>query len=245
MKSIQNREAAQRFEDLRARREVLGRFSAAVSVVALAQQAPTFRSGTQVVSVFATVLDAQKRLVPGLLQDEFEIFDNDKPQPIVYFDNNVQPISVVVMLDTSGSMTLSIGLLKQASEQFLIRLLKEDKAKVGAFNDKIQVLPRGEPFTNNRDRLIRIVKENLDFGYPTRLWDAVDESMANLESEEGRRVVLVFTDGDDSASRTGRDDVLDRAREKDMMIYAIGMQSDYFNGQSKVRTRPDRGLRPE
>ena len=110
-----------------------------VSVVALAQQPPTFRTGTQVVSVFATVLDAQKRLVPGLLQDEFEIFDNDKPQPIVYFDNNVQPISVVVMLDTSGSMTLSIGLLKQASEQFLIRLLKEDKAKVGAFNDKIQV----------------------------------------------------------------------------------------------------------
>ena len=65
-----------------------------MSVVALAQQPPTFRTGTQVVSVFATVLDAQKRLVPGLLQDEFEIFDNDKPQPIVYFDNNVQPITV-------------------------------------------------------------------------------------------------------------------------------------------------------
>ena len=122
-------------------------------------------------------------------------------------------------------------------------MLPEDKAKVGAFNDKIQILPRDEPFTNNRDRLIRLMKEDLDFGYPTRLWDAVDESIAHMEALEGRRVVLVFTDGDDSASKRGRDDVLERAREKDMMIYAIGLASEYFNGQSKVRTRPDRGLR--
>jgi Ca-activated chloride channel family protein len=105
------------------------------------------------------------------------------------------------------------------------------------------VLPKDEPFSGDRDRLIGILKNGLDFGYPTRLWDAVDESIAHLESQEGRRVVLVFTDGDDSASKTGLGDVLDRAREKDMMVYAIGMQSDYWNGQSRVRTRPDRGLK--
>ena len=198
---------------------------------------------TQTVPVYATVVDGQRRLVTDLLQPDFEVFDNGKLQPLTNFVNETTPFTAVVMLDTSGSMTLNMEFVKHAAEEFLIRLLPEDKAKVGAFNDKIQVLPRDEPFTNNRDRLIRIVKENLDFGYPTRLWDAVDESMAALEAEEGRRVVLVFTDGDDSASRKGRDDVLDRAREKDMMIYAIGMQSDYFNGQSKVRTRPDRGLR--
>ena len=147
------------------------------------------------------------------------------------------------MLDTSGSMTLNLDFVKQAAEEFLIRLLPEDKAKVGAFNDKIQILPRDEPFTNNRDRLIRLVKEGLDFGYPTRLWDAVDESIAHMEALDGRRVVIVFTDGDDSASRRGRNDVLDRAREKDMMIYAIGLSSEYFNGQTRVRTRPDRGLK--
>ena len=83
------------------------------------------------------------------------------------------------MLDTSGSMTLSIGLLKQASEQFLIRLLKEDKAKVGAFNDKIQV---GSHFTNNRDELISDVKD-LDYGNGTRLWDAMSawRSMSSRE----------------------------------------------------------------
>src|SRR5215472_1532954 len=77
-------------------------------------QAPTFRSGTQVVSLFVTVQDAQKRLVPELTQDDFQVFDNDKPQAITYFDNSVRPITVVSMLDTSGSMTLTIDLLKQA-----------------------------------------------------------------------------------------------------------------------------------
>jgi Ca-activated chloride channel family protein len=215
----------------------------AAAAAGMYAEQPTFKAGTELVSLFVTVTDAQRRLIPDLEQTDFEILDNERPQKIVFFQNEAQPITVVVMLDTSGSMTGTIDLLKQSAEQFLIRLFPGDKAKVGAFNDKIQVLPRDEAFTNNRDRLIRIVKENLDFGYPTRLWDAVDESMAALEGEEGRRVVLVFTDGDDSASRKGRDDVLDRAREKDMMIYAIGMQSDYFNGQSKVRTRPDRGLR--
>src|SRR5438874_8770660 len=78
-----------------------------------AQQQPTFKSGTQIVSLFVTVQDAQKRLVANLTQGDFEVFDNDKPQPIIYFDNSVHPINVVTMLDTSGSMTLTIDLLKR------------------------------------------------------------------------------------------------------------------------------------
>ena len=67
--------------------------------------------------------------------------------------------------------------------------------------------------------------------------------MAMLRGVEGRKVVLAFTDGDDTASRVGMGDVLDRARDEEMMIYAIGLESEYFNGQRMVRTRPDRGLR--
>src|SRR6478735_5615263 len=67
------------------------------------QPLPTFKAGTQVVSLFATVLDMQKRLVPNLVQGDFEVFDNEKPQPIVFFDNEVQPITIIAMLDTSGS----------------------------------------------------------------------------------------------------------------------------------------------
>src|SRR6185503_9307177 len=196
-------------------------------------------AGTQVGSLFVTVADAQKRLVPDLTKDDFEDCDNEKPQPITYFDNSVHPINVVVMLDTSGSMTLTIGLLKQAAEQFLIRLLPDDKARVGAFNDKIQFSSR---FTNNRDELIGDVKD-LDFGNGTRLWDAVGASLDELKGVDGRKVVLMFTDGDDTQSRVGLGTVTDRARADEVMIYAIGLESNYHDGVRMVKSRPDRGLR--
>jgi Ca-activated chloride channel family protein len=205
----------------------------------LGAQQPTFRGGTQIVSLFITVADAQRRLVPGLTKDAFEILDNDKVQPVAYFDNSVQPITVVVMLDTSGSMTGSIGLLKEAAEQFLIRLLPEDKGRVGAFNDKIQM---SSQFTSNRDELVSDVKD-LDYGNGTRLWDAVGASMDELKNIDGRRVVLVFTDGDDTESRLGLGKVIDRARAEEVMIYAIGLESRYFDGSRMVRSKPDSGLR--
>jgi Ca-activated chloride channel homolog len=210
------------------------------SLVVAAQQ-PTFKSGTQVVSLFVTVADAAKRLVPDLKQEDFEVFDNDKPQAITYFDSSIRPITVVVMLDTSGSMTLSIELLKKAAEQFLIRLLPEDRAKVGAFNDKLQL---SATFTNNRDQLISAAKD-LDFGNGTRLWDAVDLSLDELKGVEGRRVILVFTDGDDTESRkAGLGGVTERARAEEVMIYAIGLESQYMGAPGRmVRTKPDRGLR--
>jgi Ca-activated chloride channel family protein len=212
---------------------------AGLSIVIAAQQAgPTFKSGTQIVSLFVTVADNQRRLVPDLEQQDFEIFDNDKPQPITYFDNLVQPITVVAMLDTSGSMTGNISFLKSAAEQFLLRLLPDDKARVGAFNDKIQISPR---FTNNRDELVGDVKD-LDYGNGTRLWDAVGVALDELKGIEGRRVILLFTDGDDTESSTRLGTVVDRARAQDVMVYGIGFESVYFNGQRMVRSKPDGGL---
>jgi Ca-activated chloride channel family protein len=213
---------------------------AATAGLVAQQPTPMFKTGTQVVSLFVTVADLQKRLVPDLVQDEFQVFDNEKPQPIVYFDNSIHPINVVVMLDTSGSMTLSIELLKQAAEQFMIRLLPEDKARVGAFNDKIQINAR---WSNDRDQLVTDIKD-LDYGNGTRLWDAVGIALDELKGIDGRRVILVFTDGDDTESKKmslGR--VIERARADEVMIYAIGLESRYFNGQTQVRTKPDSGLR--
>src|SRR3989441_132939 len=204
----------------------------------VAAQQPTFTTGTRLVSLFVTVADAQKRLVPDLTQDDFEVFDNDKPQPLVFFKNEFQPITVVVMLDTSGSMTGSIPLLRAAAEQFLIRLLPDDKGQVGAFNDKIQFSGR---FTPDRDELVADLKE-LDYGNGTRLWDAVGQSLDALKGIEGRRVILVFTDGDDTASSIGLGKIIERARVDEVMVYAIGLESNYFNGQRMVRSRPDSGL---
>jgi Ca-activated chloride channel family protein len=211
---------------------------AAMSISLVAQQ-PTFKAATQVVSLFVTVSDAQKRLVPGLTKEDFEVFDNEKPQPLVYFDNSIRPINVVVMLDTSGSMTLTIDLLKQAAEQFLIRLLPEDKARVGAFNDKIQLNAR---WSSDRDQLVTDAKD-LDYGNGTRLWDAVGASLDELKPIDGRKVILVFTDGDDTESRMRLGTVLDRARAEEVMIYAIGLESKYTIDGRMITTKPDSGLR--
>ena len=206
---------------------------------AFAQQ-PTFRTGTRTVALYATVTDAQKRLVPDLAQDDFQIYDNDKLQTIDLFVNEVQPITVVVMLDTSASMTGNLKLLEQAAEQFLMRLLPKDKGLVGSFNDKIEFFP--STFTSDRDRLIRALRD-LDFGNPTRLYDAIAASMDRLDKIDGRRVVLVFTDGEDTGSRADDNAVLDQARREEVMIYAVGLRSDYFNGARQVRSKPDSGLK--
>jgi Ca-activated chloride channel family protein len=209
------------------------------SVAALGQQA-TFRSTTSIVPVLATVLDKDGRLIPDLVQQDFTILDNGKPQEVVFFQNDVQPVTVVVMMDFSFSMNANLKLLKAAAEQFILRLLPDDRAQVGAFSDKIMF---SGTFTSDRDDLVGAL-DDLQFGNPTRLYDAVDASIDMLDDSKGRRkVVLVFTDGDDTASRLGFGSVLEKAREKEVMVYAIGLQSEFFNGARMQRTQPDRSLR--
>ena len=198
---------------------------------------------TQTVPLYVTVTDNTKRLVPDLVREDFEIYDNGKLQQMTNFDNQATPINAVVMLDTSGSMTLALDLVKRAAEEFLIRLLPVDKAKVGAFNDKLEVKPDiGLPFTSDRDHLIRALQD-LDFGYPTRLYDAVDFAITELKNVDGRKVVLVFTDGEDTASKIDAGDAVERARLEETMVYSIGMENEYMAGTQRVRTSPDRGLR--
>jgi Ca-activated chloride channel homolog len=211
----------------------------AVTVSGVVGQEPTFRSSTRIVPVVATVIDEEGRFVPGLEQDQFTILDNGMPQDITFFQNDILPFTAVVMLDYSASMTANLDRLQAAAEQFVLRMIPEDKGQVGSFSDKIQF---SGTFTNDRDDLIFALRD-LQFGNPTRLYDAVNESMAMLRGVERRKVVLVFTDGDDTASRVGMGDVLDRAKEEEVMVYAIGLESEFFNGQRRVRTRPDRGLK--
>jgi Ca-activated chloride channel homolog len=211
-----------------------------LAAAVLTGQQATFKSGTSIVPVLTTVTDSQGRLVPNLEQEEFTILDNGKPQPISFFQNETQPFTVVVMLDFSASMTANLDLLKAAAEQFLLRMLPADKGQVGAFSDKIQF---SGTFTSNRDSLIKDLGD-LQFGNPTRLYDAIDASIDVLNDVDGRRIVLVFTDGDDTASRRDMGDVLVKARQEETMIYAIGLESEFAIGPGRMqRTRPDRGLR--
>ena len=210
-------------------------------VAAQQPQTPIFRSGTEGVDLYVTATDRNGRLVPDLLQEDFVVLDEGKAQEIVLFENEVRPITVVVMLDTSASMTPSLDLLMAGAEQFIIRMLPDDRGKVGAFNDKIQILPDIE-FTGDRDLLIREL-DRLQFGNPTRLYDAIGASIDSLEGVEGRKVVLVFTDGEDTQHQIGWRDVLEKARVAEVMIYTIGLESDYFNGLRQVRSKPDGRLK--
>ncbi len=205
-----------------------------------AQQQPMFRSGTRLVDLYVTVTDREGRLVPNLTRDDFTILDDEEPTEIVLFENSVRPITVVVMLDTSASMDLNRNRLMAGAEQFLLRLLPADRARIGAFNDKLEITP--PQFIGDRDALIAVLP-GLGFGNATRVYDAAYASLDALTGVDGRRVILLFTDGDDTDSDVGAGDVLERAVADEVMIYSIGFESNYFNGIRYVTTRPDRNLR--
>ena len=209
------------------------------SLVVAAQDQPIFKSNVRTVPIYATVVDPSGRLVPDLEQGDFQILDNGKPADVTLFSNESQPFTAVVMLDTSASMTANLKLLNRAAEQFLLRLLPVDRAQVGAFNDKIQL---SGTFTNNRDELIGALND-LYFGNPTRLNDGIAAGLDALRGIDGRRVVLVFTDGEDTSSKIGFKTVLEQARDEEVMVYAIGLESEFFNGMRIVKTRPSRDLR--
>ena len=216
-------------------RAFLGSSLAVLALAVTFAQEPTFRSGTRVVPLPTMVTDGQGRFVPNLEETDFTVLDNGKPQEIVIFENTVQPFTVVVLLDFSASMTAHLKLLEEAAEEFLIRMLPVDKGMVGAFSSKIQFSSR---FTNNRDSLIGSLQD-MQYGNETRLYDALDEGVKLLEPLEGRRVVLVLTDGEDFGSRISQGTVREKAQRNDIMIYAIGFQSQ-MGGQV---SSPDRGLR--
>jgi Ca-activated chloride channel family protein len=199
---------------------------------ALAAQQPTpFKGGTRTVAVYATVTDQTGRLVPDLGRDDFEVADNGKRQEIGVFANDIQPITVVMMLDRSGSMQSNFRLVANAAEQFVTDLLPADKARIGSFSNRIQVDPRD--FTSDRNELIAILRTELQEAGPTPLWNAVNVGITALLHQQGRRVILVFTDGVDfpmNSTSSSLKDVMARAEEEDVMVYAIGLVGHSFRG---------------
>ena len=202
---------------------VLGPLIGAMS----AQQGP-IRSGARTVAVYATVTDKDGRLIPDLEREAFEIYDNGKLQPTSVFSKEIQPITVVMMLDRSGSMAGNFRLVQAAGEAFVRRLRPGDKARIGSFAARIQVDP--ETFTTDQEEMIRILRTELQDQGPTPLWNAVNVGITSLQKEEGRRVVLVFTDGDDNPMNFKMNnqtlvDVMERAQRENVMIYAVGLAS--------------------
>jgi len=195
------------------------------AVLAGAWQEPQFRAGTHTVSIYATVLDSSGRLVPDLKRDDFEVLDNGTPQDLSVFTNDIQPITIVIMLDRSGSMTRNFGLVRDAAEQFVGDLLPDDRARLGNFSNRIEIDP--STFTSDQKELLRILNETMQEGGPTPLWNATSAAMNALDSQEGRRVVLLFTDGKDEPpnpfGNVTLPQVRDRSQKEGIMVYAIGL----------------------
>jgi VWFA-related protein len=183
------------------------------------------------------VTDSPGRLVPDLGRDQFSIADNGKPQVLTLFANDIQPITVVMLLDRSTSMRSNFDLVEKAAEEFVHVMLPADKARIGSFSDRIQVDPRD--FTSDHDELIQILRTELQTDGPTPLWNAVNVGITDLLHQQGRRVVLVFTDGRDaplngSSNNSSLKSVMKRAEEEDVMVYAIGFSNHgggYSGGQ--------------
>ena len=202
--------------------------SAAPRASGPAPQQPTFTTGARSVAVYATVTHSDGRLVTDLTKEEFEVYDNGKRQPITLFASEVQPITLVMMLDRSGSTKTSFSLVEQAAETFVRRLLPDDKVRIGSFSSRIRIDP--DDFTSDYEELIGILRSTMQPAGPTPLWNAVDAAMTALRDQDGRRVVLVFTDGvDEPRNFLGRNvsqkDVRKRAQAEDVMVYAVGLES--------------------
>jgi len=194
-------------------------------------QEQVFRTASKAVAVYVTVSDAQGHLVPNLTKDDFEVYDNGKKQEITLFNSGVQPITVVMMLDRSGSMVGNFSLVRSAAEQFVGQLLPADKARIGSFANRVQVDPRD--FTNSQHDLLEILRTELQEPGPTPLWNAVNVGITALLHQEGRRVVLVFTDGVDhpmGSNNISYHDVQKNAEQEDVMIFTVGLASRQFAG---------------
>lgn len=199
-------------------------WAAVVSVADPPQQNPTFRTGTQIVPVYATVQDRNGRLVPDLTRGDFEVLDSGQPAAITVFSNDIQPITVVILLDMSGSMANRLVRVREGALHFIRALRQEDRARIGTFGAEIGISPW---LTSDKARLERILHGELWPGGNTPLWGGLDAALASLDGETGRRVVLTLTDGVASGALPGfnvsQQDVERKTLAGGFMLYAIGL----------------------
>jgi Ca-activated chloride channel family protein len=195
---------------------------------------PAFRSSVQTVAIHATVRDASGKLVTNLTKDQFAVYDDGKPIEITTFSNDIQPLTVALLLDMSGSMIPRVVFVRDATLKFINVLLPEDRVRIGTFGDEIAISPI---LTADKAILTRIAREELWPGGKTPLWNAMYAGMESLASETGRRVILVLTDGVNDGSlpgwNNGFDDVRDRAIKDGFMLYAVDIEGSQQNEDAK------------
>ena len=174
---------------------------------------------TNLVTMPVSVLDREGRFISGLQQRDFKIFENGVEQKVGYFQSVEQPFTVVLMIDVSPSTQWQIEDIQNAADTFIDQLRPTDKVLVISFDERVHVLSN---VTNDRYQLHNAIRRSR-FGDGTSLYEAVDHVLAQeLSQIQGRKAVVLFTDGVDTTSQSATfESTLSEAEEADGLFYTI------------------------
>lgn len=181
--------------------------------------APPIHVNVRLVDVFANVTDANGAPVPGLTKQDFELSEDGRPQKIAYFERDTDmPLSIVMAIDTSGSTRKDIPLEKQAAREFVHSLLRAtDRMDLMDFNSGVREVV---PYTSNPRRIDEGL-ERMDYGPATALYDAVYLASQSLAPRQGRKVLVLISDGDNTESDVDYPQALEEARRGEVMVYSL------------------------
>ena len=174
---------------------------------------------TNLVTMPVSVLDRDGRFISGLTQKDFQIFENGVQQKVEYFQSVEQPFTVVLLIDVSPSTRYQIDEIQNAAISFVNQLRPSDMVMVISFDDQIHILTNP---TNDRYQLRNAIRQT-EFGDGTSLYEAVDHSLnREMRRIEGRKAIVLFTDGVDTTSRRADfESTVRDAEETDTLIYPI------------------------
>lgn len=172
---------------------------------------------TELVTIPVRVLDRKGRSIPGLTQENFQVFEDGQQQEIAYFSNERQPFTVALVLDMSYSGTNKINEIQQAAIAFVAQLQENDRVMVISFDEDIHILTQP---TSDRKELYRAIKTT-GIASGTSVYEVMDTVIQKFQTIGGRKAIVLFSDGVDTTSRrTDRDNQRD-ALELDALIYPI------------------------
>jgi Ca-activated chloride channel family protein len=198
-------------------------------------QAFRFRSGVELINVTATVSDGHGRFVSGLRQEDFRVYEDGQPRPITHFTSERVPVSLGIVLDTSGSMEgEKMMAARQALQRFLFDLLgPDDEVFLYRFDSRPERLVG---WTSDRERIASEIRRIQPRG-ATTLYDAIAEAVPLAATGRHRKkALLIISDGNDTSSFTRITELKRMIHESEVLVYAIGISA--MNSRTQQYRRP-------
>ena len=196
-----------------------------VLAASLSGEAQLITVDVDLVNVYLTVCNKRGRLITNLGRENFTVLEDGSPQVITNFSRETDvPLTIALVIDTSGSVRDKLPFEKEAANQFLYTILHRgsDQAAVFSFDSSIELR---QDYTNDPALLARAVRSTRAGG-GTRLYDALLKALqGKLAGSEERKVIVLLTDGNDNSSRSGPQDVVEAAQRSGVTIYAISMNA--------------------